>query len=183
MMSALILSQPILDEYYKNAEDNFVVEFRDEIQNCLHTVFKVIEPWSYFARALLIIRVNSTESSKTEPSLFLITSMITTSFFPGDLKEVMDIILNFPPNIPSFLIHTSCLFLNKYIYYQVDNKKYDENPETVLSSIYRWIASIPFSSTPHLELQRDSDKIEPSYRISSIKVNLKLFRITTRNLF
>ncbi|KII63522.1 hypothetical protein RF11_08052 [Thelohanellus kitauei] len=157
MMTSMVLFTKNQKTYLENREDRFVVEFRDQIQHCLQTIFKVVLFEFYFNRAVAVIFSDPNDFAAIEPWIFLATSTITSAYFPVELMDILQIILDFPQNAPSSIIQTSCVFLKTFLDNCVSSGREDDIAETTIISIYRWLARF------HFRLIQDGKQKEGSH--------------------
>ncbi|KII66681.1 hypothetical protein RF11_12710 [Thelohanellus kitauei] len=150
-MVALLLMQR---EYLKSPSNKFIVDFRDNVQFCLKTVFKVISPEPYLNEAISMIGDHPDDYSTTELWLFVVPSMISDSYFPSNLTKIFEIILTFSPDACCLLIKTSCEFLKYFIDHFYISANNANTPEISVDSIYKWLAQVPVPASN--VLSRDS---------------------------
>ncbi|KII68671.1 hypothetical protein RF11_09546 [Thelohanellus kitauei] len=157
MVRALILTEPVMNEYLTIPEDkyNFIVDFRENVRVGLDIVFKFVSPEPYLNRALSIMQSYPNEHLQTEPWLFVVSAMLTVTNFQVDFKEVIKFIVTLPPNAPSLLIKTSCEFLRDFIDNADNRKKYSEMPEISLETMYKWLAQVPGPTAKAFLSQRE----------------------------
>ncbi|KII68127.1 hypothetical protein RF11_03008 [Thelohanellus kitauei] len=140
------------------------------MRECLRTVFQVIPFQPHFNNAISIIRQNPGYFSRIESQLFFITGMITETSVLSDFHEVLEIILNFPHDAPSFFIETCCDVLRDFIYHSYGRKNSDDKPTVDYDSIYRWLACVPEEAIVNLGFDVDFDCMEIDQVIKGFEV-------------
>ncbi|KII67977.1 hypothetical protein RF11_01978 [Thelohanellus kitauei] len=103
--------------------------------------------------------------------------MLESPQFPVHLNEVMEMIGDFPPDTPTFLIEACCKFLREVIDHFNDEEMFSNGPPIPFDPIYKWLATVPETVSNLIEIERECN-VESLQAIHSdfhVKVVLNSF--------
>ncbi|KII70727.1 hypothetical protein RF11_13721 [Thelohanellus kitauei] len=86
---------------------------------------------------------NPSDYPRLTSSLFLDSRITQETFFPKDFRDVIEMIVNIPPDTPSSLVEKFCKSLRDLIDHLNHLENIPDMSSIALDSIYKWLAQIP----------------------------------------